>query len=96
MLRGQLVAGRVVEDLADLGRGGLAARFLDRYENLAGHHQGRGEHPVAHAFLGGRRFAGQSVLVDHRQPFGDDAVHRHHLARVDDDDVAGLERSSET
>ena len=91
VLRGQLVAGRVVEDLADLGRGRLAARLLDRDIDLAGDHEGRGEDPVADALLGRRRLAGQGVLIDHRHPLDDVPVHRHDLAGVDDDDVALLE-----
>ena len=91
VLRGQLVAGRVVEDLADLGRRRLAARHLDRDLDLAGHHHRRGEDPVADPLLGRRRLAGQGVLVDHRHALDDVPVDRHDLAGVDDDDVALLE-----
>ena len=91
VLRGQLVAGRVVEDLADLGRGRLAARRLDRDEDLAGDHHRRGEDPVADALLGRCRLAGQGVLVDHRHSLDHVPVDRHDLAGVDDDDVALLE-----
>ncbi len=64
---------------------------LDRDEHLAGDHHRRGEDAVAHALLGGRRLAGQGVLVDHGHPLDDVAVDRHDLAGVDDDDVALLE-----
>ena len=91
VLGAQLVACRIVEDLADLGRGRLAARFFDRDQDLAGHQQGRGEDPIAHPLLGGGRFAGQGVLIDHRQALGDDPVDGDDLAGVDDDGVSGLQ-----
>ncbi len=42
-------------------------------------------------FLGRRRLAGQRVLVDHGHPLDDMAVHRHDLAGIDHDDIAGPE-----
>ena len=91
VLRGELVAGAVVQDLGDLRGRGLAARFLDRDMHLAGDHDGRCKDAVTHALLGRHRLARQCVLVDHRQTLDDDAVDRHHLAGVDSDDVALVE-----
>ena len=91
MLRGELVAGRVVQDLADLRRGRLIPGLLDLDIHLAGDHHGGGEDAVADPLLGGRGFAGERVLVDHGHPFLDEPVDRHDLAGIDDDDVAGLE-----
>ena len=65
---------------------------LDRDLDLAGHHHRRGEDPVADPLFGGRRLAGQGVLVDHGHPLDDVPVDRHDLAGIDDDDVALLER----
>ena len=39
-------------------------------------------------FSAGVEFAGQRMLVDHRQPVDDDAVHRHDLAGVHNHDIA--------
>jgi len=91
VLRRQLVAGRVVEDLADLGRCRVASRGLNRHQDLAGDHHRGGEHAVAHPLLGRRRLAGEGVLVDHRHALDDVAVDRHHLAGGHDDDVVLLE-----
>ena len=66
VLRRHLVAGRIAQDLADLGRGRLAPRHLDRDLDLARHQQRRGENPVAGSLFGRRRLAGQGVLVDQR------------------------------
>ena len=91
VLRGELVAGSVIEDLGDFRGRGIAARFLDRDLDLACYHDGRCKDAVADAFFGRRRLAGQRMLVDHRHALDDDAVDRHHLAGVGDDDVALLQ-----
>ena len=82
-----LVAGRVIENLADLGRRRLAARHLDRDEDLAGDHHGGGEDAVADSLLGRSGLAGQGMLVDHRHPLDDVAVDRDDLAGMHDNDV---------
>ncbi len=87
VLRRKLVAGRVIENLADLGRRRVAARGFDRYEHLAGDHHGGGKDAVAHSLLGRRRLAGKGVLIDQRHSLDDVAVDRDHLARGHDDDV---------
>ena len=91
VLRAQLVAGGIVQDLADLGRCRLVARFLDLDQDLAGDHQGRGEDPIADPFLGGGRLARQGMLIDHRHALGDDPVDRDDLAGVNHDHVQRLE-----
>jgi hypothetical protein len=92
LLRSELVAGGVAQYLGDLRGGGRLARLLHGDVNLACHHDGGREHLIADPLLGGRRFAGQRMLVDHRQPVDDDAVDRHDLAGVHHDDVALVER----
>ena len=91
VLRAELVAGRVVQDLADLGRCRFVARLLDLDQDLAGHHQGRGEDPITDPFLGRRRLARQGVLIDHGHTLDDDPVDRDDLAGVDHDHVQRLE-----
>ncbi len=88
LLGGELVAGRVIQDLRDLRGRGRLARLLHGHVNLAGHHDRGGEYLIADPLFGGGRFAGQGMLVDHRQPIDDDAVHRHDFAGVHDHDVA--------
>jgi hypothetical protein len=48
--------------------------------HISGHHNCGSEHLIADPFLGGDRFAGQRMLVDHRHTLDDDNVHRRHLA----------------
>src|SRR5262245_11372431 len=88
LLRGELVARGVVQDLRDFRGCGRLARALHRDENLAGYHDGRRKYMVADPLLGGRRFTCQRMLVNHRHPLDDDAVHRHDLAGSHDHDVA--------
>jgi hypothetical protein len=88
LLRGELVARGVFQYLGDFRGRGRLARLLHRDENLAGHHDGRREYLIADPLLGGRRFTCQRMLVDHRQPLDDDAVHRHDLAGIHDHDIA--------
>ena len=52
---------------------------------------GGGEHLIADPLLGGGRFAGQRMLVDHRQSLDDDAVHRHDFAGMHDHDIAFMQ-----
>ena len=95
VLAGELVAGRVGQDLADLRAGGFGTARLDGHEQLAGDEHGRGEDPLPRPLLGRRALPGQGVLVDHREAVGNDAIHRDHVAGVDDDHVAlreGVER----
>ena len=91
VLRAQLVAGGVVQDLADLGRCRLVARLLDLDQDLAGHHQGRGKDPITDPFLRRSRLARQGVLIDHGHALGDDPVDRDDLAGVDHDHIQRLE-----
>ena len=76
-----------VEDPADRGRGGLAARGLDRDVGPARDHQRRGEHAIADALLGRGRFARHRVRIDHRHALDDVPVDRYDVAGVHDDEV---------
>ena len=77
-------------DDARIGALGGAPRG-GKLECLAGIH--RSAHDgIARLLLHRHRFAGQRRLVEHREPFGDRAVDRHHVALAHHQPVAGLDR----
>ena len=91
LLRGEGVARGVVENSRDFRGRGFLARPLHRNMHFSCDHDGRSKHRIADTLLGGRRFPGQRVLVDHRQPLDNDAIHRHDLAGMHHDDVTLLQ-----
>src|SRR6516162_11356687 len=80
-----------LRNLGDFRGRGIAAGFFHYDLDLVCYQNGGRKDAVANAFFGRRRLAGQRMLVDHRHAPGDDAVHRHHLASVGDDDVTLLQ-----
>ena len=87
----RLLLARVLHELEDARDGGLTERLGRADVQHAGHVDAAGDDVGARLHVAGDGLAGERGGVELAYALGDDAVDRHALAGLDDDDVADLD-----